>query len=124
MLDALCDEHELLLDLLDDIERSSDRAEALRLWDRLTAGLRAHVQKEVDQLRPILAEDPLTATQLPRWDAEHLELAQVIRGEPTDPRAAALLRAHLHAEEHDLFPAAAAVIDPSAWERSRARTDP
>ena len=97
-------EHERIGSLLADVDRGGDPAALLEL-------LEAHGRREEAGLYPALAAAGVDVAGL---DDEHARIhAGLRRG---DPAAAAALRAHIHAEEHDLFPAAHQLLSDAAWD--------
>ena len=134
LIERLSDDHAHLLAWGARIEaalRSGYHAGARAGVERLVAILDPHLELEERTLLPALAADEAFAVTVAVIDADH-QRARTGRPatDPADPtRAAAVrafvadLRAHIHLEEYDVFPAAAQLLTPALWstaERSAA----
>ena len=97
-------EHERIGTLLAAVEGGADPAPLLEL-------LEAHGRREEAGLYPALAAAGVDVEGL---GEEHARIHDGIRR--GDPSAFAELRAHIHAEEHDLFPAAHQLLDDATWD--------
>jgi hypothetical protein len=134
LIERLGDDHAQLLAWGVRIEaalRAGDHAAARAGMQHLSAILDPHLTLEERTLLPALAADDAFAATVTVIAADH---HRARTGRPTDdpagPTWAATvlafvsdLRAHIHLEEYDVFPAAAQLLTPSVWstaERSAA----
>ena len=137
LLERLGDDHTQLLAWGVRIEaalRGGDQAAARAGLQHLLAILDPHLELEELALLPALAGDDVFAATVVTIAADH-HRARTGRpaqhpADPADPTWAATvrafvsdLRAHIHLEEYDVFPAASQLLAPSLWstaERSAA----
>lgn len=128
VIEDLGADHEALLDLADDVERSiarHDESAARRQFARLVEGLRLHTAVEEASVFAALVAarelvddvDALTGDHNKVWtDVENLDLLEGDAWGAAVARVLADLRGHITQEEYDLFPATLVAIGPQEWD--------
>jgi hemerythrin superfamily protein len=128
VIDVLIDDHRLLEELLDRLDREDRPAEMRVLFLRIAQELAAHETAEHHVVFPAAAALPTPGDELLHLAAEHDEanslLAEMLGLDPAGlgfaKRASALaleLRAHFAAEEELLFPCLRSALDHAALVR-------
>jgi hypothetical protein len=126
LIERLGDDHARLLGWAARIEtalQADDEMSAGAAMERLLAVLDPHLELEDRTLVPALcSDDAFTATvTVIGTDHQRARVGRPVTGPadpgwPTEVRAfVADLRAHIHLEEYDVFPAAAQLLSPAVW---------